>query len=135
MLTVSLWLMVTSNFWSETFDLVVCFDYFDVCLHYQHYLSHIFERAQRCRLALLQLISSSSQKGSRIKFFAFSSIILTNPLMIGLIPMVLSVQDSPSDLERRGFVDPDWVTKITDDLINRRARAHIRRSQNTRFLH
>ena len=50
--------------------------------------------------------------------------------MIGFIPIVLSVLDSPSDLERRGFVDPDWVTKITVDLINRRARAHIRRSRH-----
>ena len=69
-------------------------------------------------------------KGSRFKFFAFSSDILTNPVMIGLVPIVLSVLDSPSDLERRGFVDPDLVTTITVDLINRRARAHIRRSQH-----
>jgi len=34
-------------------------------------------------------------KGSRCKFSAFSSIILTNPPMIGFIPIVLSVLDSP----------------------------------------
>ena len=103
---------------------MVVFDYFNVHLHYQHYLSHILERtktAQRCRLALLQHLSPSFHlllKGSRIKCFTFSSINLTTRLMIGLIPIVLSVLDSPSDLERQGFVDPDWVTNITVDLIN-----------------
>ena len=51
-------------------------------------------------------------------------------LMIVLISIVLAVLDLPFDLERRGFVDPDWVTNITVDVINRRGRAHIRRSRH-----
>jgi len=55
---------------AETFDLVVCFDYFDVCLHYQQYLSHIFERSKTDGTTMpscssstpFTFISSSSQK-------------------------------------------------------------------------
>ena len=60
---------MTRNLWLKLFDMMVGFDYINVYLHYQHYLSHIFEEEQdgtampSCSSSTpFTVISTSSQK-------------------------------------------------------------------------
>ena len=105
MLTVSLGLMVTSNLWLK---LLMWWSVLIVSMFVRitnTILLKSLKGARRHIDAVLLFFNTFHlyfiffTKGSRIKFSAFSSINLTDPLMIGLIPIVLSVHHPTLSVE------------------------------------